>query len=65
MSLPRLKSQEKNYFKSCPFHQDCDFSRIHNNKLPDKIEFCEYNRSMKFYLQTICFTGPRPKSQSN
>ena len=60
-----LKSQEKNYFKSCPFHQDCDFGRIHNNKLSDKIEFCDYSRSIKFHLQTIYFTRQRPKAQSN
>ena len=60
-----LKSQEKNYFKSCHFHQDYDFGRIQNNKLLDKIEFCDHSRSMKFHLQTICFTRQRRKSQSN
>ena len=54
-----MKSQEKNYFKSCLFHQDCDFGRIHNNKLLDKIELCDYSRSMKFHFQTICFTRQR------
>ena len=45
MSVPRLKSQEQNYFKSYPLHQDRDFGRIHNNKLSDKIEFCDHSRS--------------------
>ena len=60
-----LKSQEKNYFKSCPFHQDCNFCRIHNNKLSDKIEFYDHSRNMKFHLLTVCFTGPRPKLRYN
>ena len=46
-----LKSQEKNYFKSCPFHQNCDFGRIHNNKLSDKIELCDHSRRMKFIFK--------------